>query len=236
MESIFSELAQALGWQFTHCSQTRPMRQEPAPGIFFDWHSKFEGLPIDLLPIPRGIHLIRDPRMVVVSAALYHLRSTEAWLHIPLDRFAGQTYQEKIQSFQSNKERFIFEMREGTFTESAGHAIRDMQRWCNQQYKWCRDIKLEDLMQDYQFRNYRQLFEFIGVPPEHVSTAENIAYRHSVFNTSFCSNHARTKAVEHWQTYYDDEMIETFQSLFRGQLRIWDTLGIDISTVSHGSP
>src|SRR5690349_8119257 len=42
----------------------------------------------------RGIHIIRDPRDVIVSGCFYHQKSAEKWLHLPLEKFEGRTYQE----------------------------------------------------------------------------------------------------------------------------------------------
>ncbi|MEL7444657.1 MAG: hypothetical protein AAGK02_02455 [Pseudomonadota bacterium] len=71
-----------------------------------------------------GLHIIRDPRDLLVSSAHYHTRSDEKWLHRPMEKFGGKTYAEAIAELPSLEERMLFELRNST-----GRTIRGMLDW-----------------------------------------------------------------------------------------------------------
>lgn len=81
---------------------------------------QWKRMPADLY----GLHVIRDPRDIVVSSAFYHTKSAERWLHRPNEKYDGLTYQQKINSLKTVEERLVFEIE-----ESSGVIIRDMLAW-----------------------------------------------------------------------------------------------------------
>ncbi|NET16816.1 MAG: hypothetical protein F6K08_30385 [Okeania sp. SIO1H6] len=89
--------------------------------IFLQDHSFFD---FDNLSNYKGLHIIRDPRDVVVSGCFYHTKSLEKWLHIKREYFGGLTYQEKLNSYSSFDDKLIFEME-----NSSRNAIQDMKSW-----------------------------------------------------------------------------------------------------------
>jgi hypothetical protein len=214
MHNIFIELANNIGLCFHNCSTNGLPSNLEKVDILYDWHSKFRGIELNSIPNLRGVHLIRDPRMIVVSAAYYHQRSSEAWLHRPLERFDGLTYQQKILSLVGDKEQFEFEMSEFKFTESAGKTIRDMHDWCKKSYSWCKDIRLEDLMTDKELIHYRALFGHLHLKNSKLANALSVAYNNSVFNPRFRSSHVRSRKVEDWRMYYDADLSEKFRNQF----------------------
>ena len=76
------------------------------------------------LPHYRGLHVVRDPRDLLVSSAFYHLRSSEPWLHKPYADFGGMTYQEKVKSLPDMEAVMLFEL-----DHVAGNVISDMLAW-----------------------------------------------------------------------------------------------------------
>lgn len=214
MQDIFRALAKATGLRFLNCASERLPSNLDSIDILFDWHSKFAGLSLGSLTQSQGIHLIRDPRMVVVSAAYYHQRSAEAWLHTPLKRFNGLTYQQKILSLSGDSARFQFEMDETEFTESAGRTLEDMRDWVTRSYKWCINIKLEDLMTDEGLDHYHALFRHLGLKGKFLIEALSAAYANSVFNPEYRSSHLRSRSVEDWRTYYNADLATYFKARF----------------------
>lgn len=77
--------------------------------VIMDYHSRFE---LDRISGDyRGVHIRRDPRDVLVSCVLYHLKSTESWLHEEGNwGFVGSTYQKEIRALTSMEDRLIFEL------------------------------------------------------------------------------------------------------------------------------
>lgn len=215
-KKIFKQIASQRGLRFLDISGGGEVVGQW--DMIFDAHSRFDG---STLPTPpAGVHFIRDPRMVVVSAALYHVHASEDWLHRPRADFGGLTYQEKIRSLGSDRERFLFEM-----DHLAGSVIRNMTRWVAKGYPWCMNVKLEELMTDYRMEAYARMFRHLGFSGDGLRAAIDAAYRESVFNPSLRDKpHIRSREVEPWQKYYDTALHDIFSEKFPDACR---ALGYD---------
>lgn len=213
---IFQQIANRSGLSFLNLAKTRE-----AAGrwdIVFDPRARCDRT---LAPPPAaGLHFIRDPRMIVVSSALYHVHSSEAWLHQPRPVFDGLTYQEKIRSLGSDRERFLFEM-----DHVAGSEIRDMTRWVAEGFPWCMNVKLEDLMTDFKLETYTRVFRHLGFAGDLLKDAIDVAHQHSVFNPAIkITTHVRSRDVEPWQQYFDPALHDIFNEQFADACQI---LGYD---------
>ena len=213
---IFKQIASRGGLSFLDLAKARE-----AAGrwdIVFDMYARCDQT-ISAAPAA-GVHFIRDPRMVVVSSALYHVHSSEAWLHLPRPDFDGLTYQEKIRSLGSDRERFLFEM-----DHVAGSVVRDMARRVAEGYPWCMNLKLEDLMTDYRLEAYTRMFRHLGFAGDLFNDALEVAYEHSVFNPALGNTaHIRSREIEPWQKYYDPALHDIFTEKFADACQI---LGYD---------
>jgi hypothetical protein len=89
-------------------STLQPIRTQ-GQGIVFDKHSMFSEIPRRIRAM-RGVHVIRDPRDVLISATFYHVDSFETWLHRPRPDLDGMTYQGKLRSMGSIREALLFEL------------------------------------------------------------------------------------------------------------------------------
>lgn len=95
---------------------------DPNAAIVLDHHSHF---PADLLTGDRfGLHVRRDPRDLLVSAAHYHRRADEPQLLRPRPEFGGRSYREHVNSLATFEEVLLFEL-----DHSAGRSVRDMVDW-----------------------------------------------------------------------------------------------------------
>ena len=204
-KGIFEGLADQHGLRFLNVSRGTPVvgRWD----ILFDAHSRLDvcslGMPL------LGVHLIRDPRMVVVSAALYHMHASEKWLQQPRPEFGGLTYQQKIRSLGSDHERFLLEM------DRSAAVINDMLEWVAKGYSWCMNVKLEDLMTDDGMKTYTKMFRHLGFEGDMLTDALDVAYRESVFNPSHTgSRHIRSREVETWRKYFDEPLFAAFREKF----------------------
>jgi hypothetical protein len=93
-----------------------------ASDVLLDHHSQF-----DFGRTKRewqGLHVVRDPRDLLISAATYHLRASEAWLHVPMDEFGGLTYQQYARALPDMEQRLLFEI-----DHSGGRNIAEMLSW-----------------------------------------------------------------------------------------------------------
>jgi hypothetical protein len=204
-KGIFEGLADQRGLRFLNVSRGMPVAGQW--DILFDAESQFDvcslGMPL------LGVHLIRDPRMVVVSAALYHMHASEKWLQKPQPEFGGLTYQQKIRLLGSDRERFLFEM------DHSASVINDMLEWVAKGYPWCMNVKLEDLMTDDGMKTYTKMFRHLGFEGDLLTDALDVAYKKSVFNPSHPdSPHIRSRVVEAWQSYFDESLHAAFREKF----------------------
>src|SRR6516225_7618874 len=102
------------------------------------------------------LHLIRDPRDVLISAMHYHRKSVEGWLHAPVPGYDKVTYQRTLKSLPTKLDQYLFEMENSTAS-----TLRDMVRW---QYDLpnCFEARYEDLRQDESLAYWRAISEFLG--------------------------------------------------------------------------
>lgn len=91
MLTVFSAVASYYDLKFCRLENKAYLRGSSGNfDIFLDYHSKFDfEKPYDY----KGLHIIRDPRDVIVSGCFYHTKSSEKWLHIKRKDFGGLTYQ-----------------------------------------------------------------------------------------------------------------------------------------------
>lgn len=211
MKRVFTEIASLMG--STPCLASRG-RLPPADWqLLLDMHSTvLASLPTACEDI-RALHVIRDPRMVVVSSALYHMHSKERWLHVPRPDLDGRTYQEHLISLPDNISRFRYELDHG----AAGLALRDLDIISRLDQPWRLDVKLEALMEDHDLALYKTIFRHLELPESIMSQALEIALGHSVFNSSFSDNrHVRARQPEDWRTHLPMDFALDLERRFPG--------------------
>ena len=175
--------------------------------IFFQNHSLIDLKSLDK-PY-RGIHLIRDPRDVIISGCLYHQKAEEPWLHQPRQLLGGLTYQQKINSLETLEEQIFFEM------ENAGkRTIEEMIAWDYGQPDFI-EVKYEDLIEDQDLTLFHQIFSFLGFPGKTLPSLLAIAYQNSLFSGNLSKSlHIRSGKKEQWKDYFNQKHKERFTALF----------------------
>jgi len=213
LQKIISTVAARIGLAFhheqIHSKSFSQKNKDESRRFVFDYDSRFADF--EVAPGMSGVRVVRDPRMMIVSAARYHENSDEAWLHQPRDEFGGLTYQQKIRSFDSFKEKMIFEMR-----NSSQKTISDMTLFGAKPIADVfRTFHLEDLMVDRKLECFYALFRHLGLESADLAFALTVAVDHSAFKKDFVKPAhmlGDTKAV--WLEYYDDDLLEYYYSLF----------------------
>jgi hypothetical protein len=204
MRAVFGLACEAAG-ETMHCG---PQRELPAEcAVFLEDHSEFD---LRALRRPyRGLHLIRDPRDIIVSGAFYHRTSTEAWLLEPARRFQGRTYQQAIRAFATDEEAFLFEME-----WAGGQTIRDMLAWDYGNPRFI-EARYEDLVQDEELEWFRRVFEFLGYQGERLEGMLRIAHENSLFSGKVASSgHVRSGRPRQWQGHFTPALGRRFLRLF----------------------
>lgn len=174
--------------------------------IVLDGHS---GRPLDALdPEYRGVHMIRDPRDLIVSACRYHQKSVEVQLHRPRSEFGGMTYQEKINSYSEFSDKLLFEMEHSSYSN-----ITAMRVWDYTDPRYF-ELRYEDLLQDTQLLLFGRMFAHLQIPGGAIPSALAIAWNGSLFSGAVKHRHVASGRSGDWRDYFEPRHVARFRELF----------------------
>lgn len=178
MQQVFKSLSAALNLP-KFSMWNRAVKRLPAEGrvLGTNWDSAF---PTDLLARDDVLilHIIRDPRDVLLSGARYHETapaSKEDWLHQPRPDFGGLTYQQKLLSIPDPQDRLLFEM-----DNKHADTLRQMRDW---DYTRPNSIewRYEDLIADTDCTLFRAALTRFGLTPQQVDAGVQAFWDNSLF-------------------------------------------------------
>jgi hypothetical protein len=217
MSSIFRRIGQVLGvryadvkWWIGFDSQSHVV-----PSILFNDHSSFQKCSWLLEhPQSRILHVIRDPRDVLLSAMSYHRKATEPWLHTPKKIFDRMTYQEKLNSLPDDNARYLFEMH-----NSAGQTIKDMKNWAYGNPNTI-ECKYEELIEDSDLIIFTNILFHLGFNDENIGICQTVIRNNSIFGkvNKQRKSHIRAGHSKQWREKFSVGMAEEFVSLFGSAL------------------
>ncbi len=204
MRVIFEKISRKHSLVFHNLS--KDSRYPDEFDLLFETHSKFE---LGSIQTPfRGMHIIRDPRDVIISGCFYHQKAKEYWLHEPRQKWQGLTYQQKINSYRNIDDRIIFEM------ENVGKGyVEEIMRWDYRNPHFI-EIKYEDLIRDINLTLFHKIFTFLGFPGSAIPEILDIAYSNSLFSGKVNSAHVRSGKVKEWRKYFKPIHRDRFLELF----------------------
>ncbi|MGD0191539.1 MAG: sulfotransferase domain-containing protein [Rhizomicrobium sp.] len=213
MDTIFRRIGKALGLRFVNIKKSVGLAREnlTVPSIIFNDHSEFKNCSWLLEhPSSRILHLIRDPRDIVLSAMNYHRTATERWLHKRRREFDGQSYQEKLNSLPDDRSRYMFEM-----NNSAQRIIQDMRRW---DYGRANSIecRYEELVDDVDLVKFDMILSHLGFDTRELDACHDIIRKNSLFGavTEKKRGHIRSGQARQWEARFDGELAAEFLSRF----------------------
>ena len=184
-------------------------RQDDVPrdfDVFVHEHSRFR---FSDLPEHRGLHMIRDPRDVIVSGCFYHQTSAEEWLHERRPEYGGMTYQERLRGYSTFEDQLLFEMQ-----EVGSHTLHEMLSWDYSKANFW-EAKYEELIVDVELTLFRQVFEFLNFPHKVMPQCLKIVDQRSIWSaTVFNRRHVRSGAAGQWKTYFNETHRRRFSELF----------------------
>ena len=218
MDGVFKAIAAELGARFVDYTAEMDRLNErlQVPFILFNHESDFRAHP-ELLDRDdvRILHVIRDPRDVLISAMHYHKRAGEPWLHRPAPRYRGDTYQRALLNRRTEFDRYVFEMENST-----GCTLHDMRQW---QYNRanCFEARYEDLRKDRDLTYWRGIAAFLGFDESEQAIAARCFWQNSLFGglSRFGNRHIRSGAVAQWQREFTVRLGYAFLHHFPGLLQ-----------------
>jgi hypothetical protein len=175
--------------------------------VFLQDHSHF-----DLRALEnefRGLHMIRDPRDVIISGCFYHQKSDEAWLHQPRADFGGKSYREALRECRDQEAQLAFEM-----AHTAKDTIADMLSWDYHHPRFF-EVKYEDLMADTELMLFHRIFVFLGFPTAVLPKLLKIAFDNSLFSGRLKKGgHIRSGKTRQWRQYFTKAVGHRFLDLY----------------------
>ena len=205
----FSEHCRQLGIAGDRCDQLLFGYGLAFDGIILADHAEGFRTLSPLLPKKRArmFHVVRDPRDICISAANYHLRADEAWLHRPEVAFGGMTYQEKISSYDRFEDRVLFEIEHSSAsTVNEIRALFDVDG--------VGVFKYEDLMRGEEA--FERLFDYCNFHPDYKQLFMQSVQEHSFFGKAKVddSRHGSDGRVEQWREKLDDATRSAIERAF----------------------
>jgi hypothetical protein len=218
MDGVFKTIANDIGARYVDFRlQYDELPQAlRSPFVLFNYDSNFRDH-ADLLDRDdvRIMHLIRDPRDVLISAMHYHKKSAESWLHEPVPGYDNVTYQRRLKSLPTKFEQYVFEMEHST----AG-TLCDMSRW---QYGRanCFEARYEDLRQDTSLTYWAKIAAFLGFDEAESNTCGQRFWQNSLFGglPRLGNKHVRSGAVAQWKREFTPELAYAFLERFPNALQ-----------------
>ena len=227
MNTTFRRICTSCGFPFIHLNTgewawaTRPDKREfmldelakiqstpVAHAVLVDYHSTTPEL-CDVAGA-RGIHMIRDPRDMLISAIRYHQTSDESWLDEPNKAFGGKTFRQKLFSFESFTDRLRFEL--DTYM---GEEIERMSRFLDRPDQGIifRTVRYEDLIVDEDMQLFHELCVHLGLNGEHIIHALRAYWQSSIFGEMRSQldggshRHIRVARAAQWRGMLDEQTL-----------------------------
>lgn len=233
MQSIFKDISEKLGVEFVNYWKDKglnSLKKGNRKKIILNYHSIFDMELLSNLDDLRMMHVVRDPRDVLISAACYHEKASEGWLHIPREEFGGKTYQEAILELKSLPEKISFEMNNSTY-----QTICDMVDW-DYNRDDCIEVRYEDLFDDELLIIFTRVFEFLGFEAHEIAYCRSAAVKYSLFGkmSKRKNSHIRSGSTKQWKRHFSCELAREFCKRFPTAL---GTLGYedDDSWIENGA-
>lgn len=210
---VFNDLAQQYRLDYRYLDRGSGIPRD-ADMLLFP-HSELDP---DELPPFRGTHVIRDPRDLLVSAYLYHLRTDEEWCSKPnpnhRDLPTGVSYQQHLNSL-SREQGLLYEL-----ANVSGGIITNMGSWNYDDPRFL-ELRFEDVVGNER-SSFARIFRWYGMPWLYRRRAVNMAESWSLGKMPGgdpAARHARKGSRRgQWQDFFTPRVKQEFKRRYGGVL------------------
>ncbi|HSI00862.1 MAG TPA: sulfotransferase domain-containing protein [Reyranella sp.] len=213
MDGVFKAIAKSFGVRYVNfrAEQSRLSDLDHGRFILFCYDSQFrEHAPLLDREDVKILHLVRDPRDVVISAMHYHKGSRESWLHEPIPGYDNATYQRALRRQPTRFLQYVFEME-----NSSASTLRDMMSWRYGRANCC-EVRYEDLRQDSDLTYWQRITSSLGFSPDEQPMASRSFWQNSLFGglPRLGNRHIRSGTVAQWKHEFTPELARAFLKRF----------------------
>lgn len=179
MRRVWMKIGEALDIPFVPVHNPRKFAKIPAEGrvIVVNWSGSFAPEVFDMGDA-RFLHIIRDPRDVLLSGARYHENSPggqERFLHNKRDDLNGLSYQEHLAALETDEDKLEFEMGQMHL-----RTLKEMLAW-PYGHPRAYDVRYEDIIKDHDCAIFVEVLKSFGFDRDEVETARQIYFDNSLF-------------------------------------------------------
>src|SRR5438034_97776 len=225
MDGVFKAIARDLGVQYVDFRSQYGRLDEAlrGPFILLNYDSNFrEHAHLLNRDDVRVLHLVRDPRDVLISALHYHKESAESWLHEPVPGYNDVTYQRSLKALPTRFDQYLFEMEHSTAS-----TLRDVLSWRYGRAN-CFEARYEDLRQDVELKYWRRISVFLGFNQKEQEICCRRFWQNSLFGglPRVGNRHVRSGDVAQWKREFTKDLGFAFLMRFPDALK---SLGYEIN-------
>ena len=224
MRRTFHKFATAEGIPVTRVNECSRLNVLPTdgPALVVSWSSSF---PLALFnhPQARFLHMIRDPRDVLLSGYRYHLvapTGNEKFLRIPRKNLGGKTYKEHLNALPSRIDGLLFEM-----NNKHAETVTEMLIW-PYGHPQVVDLRYEDLINDTDCALFDRAIRRLDVPTFDHDRLMKSYWDHSLFGALAdpenrkpnVKAHVKSASTAQWRAKLPREVATAYAARFGAAL------------------
>lgn len=229
MRKVFRLIANEQDIPFMQCYRAKRLADvaETGPQVIVNWSSSFPQQLMDM-PHARFIHIIRDPRDVLLSGMRYHRIAplgNEKFLREERAEWGDKNYQDHLNALPDDHARLMFEME-----NKHDKTVREMLNWHTINAgaeDRIADIKYEDLIEDTDCAIFQGILERFNIEGLDIDKAVQSYWDKSLFGglakkddrTDRVALHVASGKKAQWVTKLPREIAESYAERYADALK-----------------